>query len=56
MSEDMVAAWCIGEFGDQLFTATSDDDEPIQVCFCLLTLLWFNLAFTYFVIDSKTVS
>jgi len=51
-----VAAWCIGEFGDQLFTATSDDDEPIQVCFCLLTLLWFNLAFTYFVIDSKTVS
>ena len=28
-----VATWCIGEFGDQLFTATSDDDEPIQVCF-----------------------
>jgi len=28
-----VAAWCIGEFGDQLFTATSDDDEPIQVRF-----------------------
>ena len=26
-----VAAWCIGEFGDQLFTATSDDDDPIQV-------------------------
>lgn len=30
-----VAAWCIGEFGDQLFTATSDDDEPIQVQFSL---------------------
>lgn len=27
-----VATWCIGEFGDQLFTATSDDDEPVQVC------------------------
>jgi len=22
MSEDMVAAWCIDEFGDQLFAAT----------------------------------
>jgi len=33
-----VAAWCIGEFGDQLFTATSDDDEPIQVCFWLTSI------------------
>jgi len=32
-----VAAWCIGEFGDQLFTATSDDDEPVQVCFSRVT-------------------
>lgn len=25
-----VAAWCVGEYGDQLFIATSEDDEPIQ--------------------------
>jgi hypothetical protein len=26
-----VAAWCIGEYGDQLFVANSEDDEPLQV-------------------------
>jgi len=26
-----VATWCIGEFGDQLFNVTSEDDEPVQV-------------------------
>lgn len=25
-----VATWCIGEFGDQLFNVTSEDDEPVQ--------------------------
>ena len=34
-----VAAWCIGEFGDQLFMSTSDDDEPVQVCFCIVIII-----------------
>jgi AP-1 complex subunit gamma-1 len=25
-----VATWCIGEYGEQMFTSTNDDDEPIQ--------------------------
>lgn len=34
-----VAAWCIGEYGDQLFMTTSEDDEPIQVDSLIITLL-----------------
>lgn len=50
-----VAVWCIGEFGDQLFTATSDDDEPVQVCFPVFISLWMSVCVVRFMWSSENI-